>query len=108
MVLPELLAIPGKMRGQQRTPELFRQYFDEAIRSEAIRDAVLLALLVLVAGLILTYLVFRFFKQTQRSGSYYSSYIQATLLLIGAFVLSRLVWLEIETAYAAVRRLNLN
>jgi multiple sugar transport system permease protein len=100
VVLPELLAIPVKMRGQQRTPELFRQYFGEAIRSEAIRDAFLLAVLVLVAGFVLTYLVFRFSKQTQRSGSYYNSFILATLLVIAAIVLSRLVWLEIQNAYS--------
>jgi ABC-type sugar transport system permease subunit len=101
VVLPELLAVPVKMRGQVRTPELFRQYFAEALRSDAIVNAVLLAIFVLLAGVVLTYLVFRFTKQSQRSGSYYTSFIQSTLLVIGAIVLTRLVWLEIETAYAA-------
>lgn len=101
VTLPELLAVPGKMRGQVRTPELFRQYFGEAIRSDVIINAVLLAVVVLFAGLLLTYLVYRFTKQNQRSSSYFTAFIQTTLLVIGAIVISRLVWLEIETAYAA-------
>jgi len=99
VVIPALLAIPVKMRGQVRTPELFRQYFAEAIRSEVIRNALLLTLVVLFAGLLLTFLVYRFTKQNQRSGSYYSGFIQATLLVIGAIVLTSLVWLEIQNAY---------
>jgi len=99
VVIPALLAIPVKMRGQVRTPELFRQYFAEAIRSEVIRNALLLTLVVLFAGLLLTFLVYRFTKQNQRSGSYYSGFVQATLLVIGAIVLTSLVWLEIQNAY---------
>jgi ABC-type sugar transport system permease subunit len=101
VVIPELLAIPGKMRGQERTSELFRQYFGEAIRSDLVVNAVLAAVLVLLLGAVLTYLVYRFTNRSQRSTSYYSGFVQATLLVLGAIFLSRLVWLEIETAYAA-------
>jgi multiple sugar transport system permease protein len=101
VALPEFLSIPEKMRGQERTSELFRQYFGEAIRSDTVRNAFLLVILTFLVGFLLAYLVYRFTKQNQRSTSYFSSFVQATILILGAIVLGRLVWLEIQAAYEA-------
>ena len=100
VLLPELLAIPNKMRGQENTSALFRQYVGEALTSPAVQSAFWSATVVLAIAIALAYLVFRYTNQSRRGGSYYSTFLTATVLILGAAVLVYLTWQQVEIAYA--------
>lgn len=101
LLLPLVLDIADKVRGQERTQELFVQLLGEAWRDPAVQTAFRSALLILVLGFIAAYLVHRFVDRSRHGSSYYSSFIMVLLFLGGAALLGWLTFTEIEAAYAA-------
>jgi multiple sugar transport system permease protein len=100
VLLPKLLAIPNKMRGQENTSALFRQFLGEALTSPAVQSAFWSATVLLAIAIALSYLVFRYTNQSRRGGSYYSALLTATVLILGAAVLVYLTWQQVQLAYA--------
>lgn len=99
VLLPELLSIPDKMRGQENTRQLFVQLIGESWRAPAVQDAWWLTLIVLAAGFVLAYLVSRYLSGGERRSTYYGATVQASLLLLGAAGFSWLTWDQIQAAY---------
>ncbi len=99
LLLPEVLDIANKVRGQERTAELFNQLLGEAWRNPAVQDARNLALLALLAGVLLAALVGRTAGRNPRNTTYYTAFLLATLFLIGGVVLGWFTWTEVQRAY---------
>jgi multiple sugar transport system permease protein len=101
--LPELLAIPDKMRAsnQQNTGELFRQFLGEAWQLENVQSAFWAAVIVLLVAVLTLAAIHRFTKPGPRAGDYFATFTQSTVLLIGALGLFWLTWQQIQIATTA-------
>ena len=99
LLLPQVLDIANKVRGLERTRELFNQFLGEAWRAPAVQEALQTSLLTLAVGLALTFLVGRFLFRSTRNTTYYATFMLVCLLLIGGGVLGWFTWTEIEGAY---------
>jgi ABC-type sugar transport system permease subunit len=101
LLLPEVLDVAEKAKGQERTQELFLRLLGEAWRTPAVQSALRLSLVVLAGGLVLAYLVNRFLSRGPRDVGYYASFSFVSLLLVGAALLGWLTWTQIQDAYDA-------
>lgn len=99
LLLPEVLDIAEQVKGQKRTQELFLRLLGEAWRVPEVASARLTAILILIAGFGLAFLAARFVQQSVRSAGYYSGFLIAILLLVGAGALGWLTVTEIQNAY---------
>lgn len=101
IILPEMLRIPEKTpRGQSLTREMAMQFIGEAWRLDVIQSSFWLAMLAIGVAIVVIYLVFRYTPPTPHKSNYFSNFLQAFLLMIGAAGLSWLTWTEIQRAYA--------
>ncbi|MBU1661220.1 MAG: sugar ABC transporter permease, partial [Chloroflexi bacterium] len=100
ILLPEILGIADKVKGLERTQELFVQLLGEAWRTPVVRTALWASLLVLLVGVGLAYLVSRLPKQIAHGTEYYTSLLTMLLLTGGAILLGWFTWFEIQRAYA--------
>jgi multiple sugar transport system permease protein len=100
LLLPEVLDIGRKVRGQQATRELFNQYLGEAWRAPAVQEALRISLLALVVGAAAGFVLVRLMGRNPRNSTYYASFVLVFLLLIGGCALGWFTWTEIERAYA--------
>jgi len=101
LFLPGILNIGEKIKGKERTQELFLQLLGEGWRLPTVQTAFRTSLLILVAGFVIAYLVQRFVDRSPRGGSYYSTFLTALLLLGSAALLGWLTYTEIQAAYVA-------
>ncbi len=100
-LLPEILAIGEKVKGQRRTQELFLQLLREAWQVPEVRIARITGLLILIAGIALAYGMIRWLNGSRRANTYYTRFIM-TLVLAGCAIATGLFTLsEIQRAYAA-------
>ncbi len=99
VLLPEVLDIANKVKGQKVTAQLFNQLLFEAWRAEVVQQALRQSLLVLLVGVALALLVGRFLVRSPRNGGYYSSFMMAALLLMAAVLLGWFTGSEIQRAY---------
>ena len=99
-LLPEVLDVGEKVKGLERTRELFLRLLGEAWRAPAVQSALHSSLLILALGLGLAFLVHRFLTHSPRNTTYYTSFILAFLLVVGGLILGWLTWTEIRAAYA--------
>ena len=100
LLLPEVLDVAAKIKGKERTQELFVQLLIDAWRTPAVQEALRIALLLLAVGFILSYLVHRYLARGSRGIGYYTSFIAILLLVGGAILLGWFTWTEIQAAYA--------
>ena len=100
VLLPEVLSIGNKVRGIERSRELFVQLLGEAWRTPSVQSALRLSLLILVVGFVLAYLLNRFLSHSIKSVSYYTSWILIFIQLGGGAILSWFTWSEIQRAYS--------
>lgn len=100
LFLPELLDIAEKVKGQQRTQELFLSLLGEAWRLPEVASARLTAVLILIAGFALAYVFSRWVNPGPRSGVYYIRFIGVLLMVAFAVALAQLTFSEIQEAYA--------
>lgn len=98
-LLPEILNIAEKMRGQVRSQELFLQYLGEAWRLPEVQSALWFSILLLVVAQVLAYLVHRFLSKSIFGTEYYTSQISILILASSAIVLGWFTWSEIQRAY---------
>lgn len=104
--LPELLGVAELMRDAQRAGEgppaaLFRRFLGEIWLLPQIRQSFQLALAILVVGIALLWLLYRFIPRVRHQGHYFSAFLQATLLTIAAVALGWFTWSQVQAAYAA-------
>jgi multiple sugar transport system permease protein len=99
-LLPEVLDIGEKVKGLERTRELFLRLLGEAWRAPTVQSALRLSLLVLALGLGLAYVVQRLLTRSPRNAAYYTSFVSIFLLAGAGLILGWLTWTEIQAAYA--------
>jgi multiple sugar transport system permease protein len=99
-LLPEILNVGEKLKGQERTRELFLQYLGEAWRLPHVQSALWSAILIIAVGLGLAYIVYRLLSNSPFGTSYFSSFLIILILGSGAFILGWFTWSEIQRAYA--------
>jgi multiple sugar transport system permease protein len=99
LLLPEILGIADKLKGQERTRELFQQYLAEAWKMPQVQSALWSSVAILLVGQVLAYLVYRFISKSEFGTSYYTSLMVNTLLVSGAILLGWFTWSEIQRAY---------
>jgi ABC-type sugar transport system permease subunit len=98
--LPEVLAIAEKVKGQERTQDLFLSLLREAWRVPEVQSARTMALLILVGSFALAYVFSRWVVPGPRAAGYYSRFIVVFLFIGGGIALGRLTLAEIQAAYA--------
>ncbi len=98
-LLPRILDIGEQVKGMHRTQGLFNQLLLEAWRAADVQAAFRTALIVLVAGAVLAYLVNRYVMRSSQNATYYTTFIFVFALLAGAVLLEWLTWTEIQNAY---------
>jgi ABC-type sugar transport system permease subunit len=99
-LLPEVLDIGEKVKGLERTRDLFLRLLGEAWRAPAVQAALRSSLLILALGLGLAFVVQRFLTRSPRNTTYYTSFVLFFLLVGGGLILGGLTWTEIQAAYA--------
>jgi multiple sugar transport system permease protein len=98
LLLPEILGVADKIKGQERTRELFVSLLIEAWRTPAVQSAFRTSLLIIFAGLILAYLVNRFV--TKGSSTAYFPRLLSVFIMTGtALILAWFTFTEIQRAY---------
>ena len=100
LLLPEILGIPDKLKGLERTRALFLQFLGEAWHVPQVQSAFWTSVIITLIGIGLAYLVYNFISKSEFGTSYYTSLITAILLLGGALLLGWFTWSEIQRAYA--------
>ncbi|MEZ4515684.1 MAG: sugar ABC transporter permease [Chloroflexota bacterium] len=99
-LLPHMLRIPEQIpRGQELTPELFRQLLGEAWRMPDVQSALWAMLIVGVIAIALIVLTNRLVPHQTHWGDYLSNFMQSTLFIIGAAALGYLAFTEVQKAY---------
>jgi multiple sugar transport system permease protein len=101
VLLPEVLAISTKVRGLEKTQELFIQLLVEAWHVPTVEQARNLALISLIVGVVLAVLCSIYIHKSARNTQYYLSSITTSIYLGIAGLLGWLTWTEIQAAYAA-------
>jgi len=103
ILLPEILAISTKVRGLEKTQELFLQFLGEAWRVPAVGQARNIALIILLIGLVIAIVLGVYFYKSVRNTQYFLSAITMTLYSGIAGLLSWLTWTEIQSAYLVAK-----
>jgi multiple sugar transport system permease protein len=101
-LLPEVLDIADKIRGLEKTRELFVGLLGEAFRAETAYPAFQQFRLLLLASLIAAVL-FNYFLKTKRKAFYQASFTSFWLLAAVGFALLRVTFNEVGAAYEAAR-----
>lgn len=99
-LLPEILAISTKVRGQVKTQELFNQLLGEAWRVPSVVEARNQALFILFVGIAIAILFELYLYKSSRNSQYLMTTISTTVMLVIAGLLGWLTWTEIQSAYA--------
>ena len=100
ILLPEMLLIPSKLRGQNNTQAAFRSLVVETWWLPKIQIALWLAILVLAVGAGWALLINRRRPPDRRERIYFMPFFSACICLIGGAALAWLTWTEINAAYA--------
>lgn len=103
LLLPEILAISTKVRGQAKSQELFVKLLGEAWRTPAVVDARNIAVLVVFIGIVLAILIWAYLYKSPRNSQYYLAFINITSYSIFTGLLSLLTWTHIREAYTAAQ-----
>lgn len=99
-LLPLLLDIPNQLRGQNATNRQFRELIGASWLDASVQQALGMALLLLLLGILVITFLERNPQLQRRIGNYLTSFVNFTVLLIGALGLTWLTWTEVNKAYA--------
>jgi ABC-type sugar transport system permease subunit len=99
-LLPEILGIAQKVRGQIPTQELFLRLLGEAWRVDIVQSALRQMLIVLAVSIVLAYLTYLITGRRSKDFHIFSSLTLAFTLTGSAGALTWLTWTEIQAAYA--------
>ena len=97
-LLPEILGIADKIRGLERTRELFLNFIMEALKAKTVLPAWRLVLLLLVAGLLLGYYFYRL-QSGPRNLQYQTNFAMAWFSGFTGILLAWFTQKEIARAY---------
>jgi multiple sugar transport system permease protein len=100
LLLPEVLRIPERARGQVRSQELFLRLLGEAWQTPAVQEAFTLAIGILLGGVGLFLVMSRYYPNPDHSLEYSPSLLLAVLLLGCGGVLGWYVISEVQRVYA--------
>ncbi len=100
ILLPEMLLIPSKLRGQSNTQAAFRGLVMETWWLPKVQIALWLAIVVLAVGAGWALFVNRGVPPDRRERIYFVPFFSAGISLIGGAALTWLTWTEINGAYA--------
>ena len=103
ILLPEILAISTKVRGQTKTQELFLQFLREAFQTPTVVSARNVSLIVLLIGIALAAGIGAYLYKSRRASQYYLSFITITAYLGISGLLTWLTWDQIRDAYAIAK-----
>jgi multiple sugar transport system permease protein len=99
LLLPEILSISTKVRGQVRTQELFLKLLGEAWQTPSVQFALRTSILIIAIGIILAFLVNRFLIRSAHNSLYLLSSIQIIAYAGIAILLFWYTWSQIILAY---------
>lgn len=104
--LPLLLGIADQMRAAQQAgegppSELFRAFLAETLALPEVRQPMLIALAVLLAGALLAFALIRNRPYNPRTGTHFGGFFQITVLAVAALFLAWFTWQGVEDAYTA-------
>ncbi|MGD8807301.1 MAG: hypothetical protein PVH65_15705, partial [Chloroflexota bacterium] len=102
LLLPEVLDIADKIRGLERTRELFVGLLVEAFRAESVYPAFQQFRLLIIASLVLAVL-FNYFLRAGRKGTFQVNFTSFWLLAVLGVALLRVTFNEVGAAYEAAR-----
>ncbi len=100
-LLPALLDVPNQLRGRNADNATFRGLMWDAVMQGPVQQFFWGAIVLVVAGILLTNWIDRNKSLRARVGNYAVPFMSITLLLLGAVALSWLTWTEVQAAYAA-------
>ena len=100
ILLPEMLLIPSKLRGQANTQAAFRALVIETWWLPKVQIALWIAIVVLAAGSVWALLINRRMPTDRRERIYFMPFFNAGICLIGSAALTWFTWTEISAAYA--------
>ena len=100
ILLPEMLLIPSKLRGQSNTQAAFRSLVVETWWLPKVQIALWLAIVVLAVGAGWAIFINRQRPDDSRERIYFMPFFNAGVTLIGGAALAWLTWTEINAAYA--------
>jgi len=98
-LLPALLDVPNQLRGRNADNATFRGLMWDAWMQGPIQQFFWGALLLIVAGIVLSNWIDRNKRVSARVGNYIGPFISVSILLIGAIALSWFTWIEVQAAY---------
>lgn len=100
LLLPELLLVPTKLRGQANTRENFMALVGESWLLPNVQQAFWSSVAVLLVGVVAASVVNRMATRRRAlSRIYFGEFFTATLLSIGAIVLAWFTWDQVNLAY---------
>lgn len=104
--LPLLLGIADQMRAAQQAGEgepgeLFRRFLGETFRLPEVSGPFYVAVAVLLAGALLTYVIIRARPYSPRNSRYFGGFFQVAVLTLAALFLAWFTWVAVQDAYAA-------
>ena len=99
ILLPEVLSISTKVRGQEKTQELFIQYLNEAWKTPSVVSSRNYALLIIFIGAVLATLITKYVYKSHRNSQYFVAMLNITTMIGMAGLLSWLTWTQIQAAY---------
>jgi multiple sugar transport system permease protein len=103
LLLPEILAISLKVRGQAKSQELFLQLLGEAWRTPAVTDARNISILALLVGFTAAAITGIYLYKSTRNSQYYLTFISITSYIVIGGLLAWLTWTQIQAAYTTAQ-----
>ena len=100
ILLPEMLLIPSKLRGQANTQAAFRSLVVETWWLPKVQIALWIAIVILAGGAVWALFVNRQMPKDRRERIYFMPFFSAGICLFGGTALTWLTWTEINAAYA--------
>ncbi len=100
ILLPEMLLIPSKLRGQANTQAAFRSLVVETWWLPKVQIALWIAMVMLAGGAVWALFVNRQMPKDRRERIYFMPFFSAGICLFGGTALTWLTWTEINAAYA--------
>ena len=100
ILLPEMLSIPSKLRGQANTQAAFRSLVVETWWLPKVQIALWIAMVMLAGGAVWALFVNRQMPKDRRERIYFMPFFSAGICLVGGTALTWLTWTEINAAYA--------
>src|SRR4030066_580272 len=103
LLLPEVLAISTKVRGQTKSQELFLQFLGEAWQTPAVVNARNLSVLILIIGITVAIFTGLYLYNSPRNSQYYLIFINITAYIVMGILLAWLTWTQMQSAYVAAQ-----